>query len=80
MLPDLIDLHAHPANSGSVFGVPPDEHIVSHGTTTVLSQGDAGASIIDQYVDETISLCFKDQSPAGHQSVANRRINITRLL
>ena len=55
MLLDLIDLHAHPANSGSVFGVPPDEHIVSHGTTTVLSQGDAGASIIDQYVDETIS-------------------------
>ena len=55
LLPGLIDLHAHPANSGSVFGVPPDDHIVSHGTTTVLSQGDAGASTIDQYVEETIS-------------------------
>jgi len=55
LLPGLIDLHAHPANSGSVFGVSPDEHIVPFGTTTVLSQGDAGASTIDQYVDDTIS-------------------------
>ena len=56
VLPGLIDLHAHPANSGSVFGVSPDEHIVPYGTTTVLSQGDAGASTIDQYVDNTISV------------------------
>ena len=55
LLPGLIDLHAHPANSGSVFGVSPDQHIVPYGTTTVLSQGDAGASTIDQYVAETIS-------------------------
>ena len=55
VLPGLIDLHAHPANSGSVFGVSADDHIVPYGTTTVLSQGDAGASTIDQYVDDTIS-------------------------
>ena len=55
LLPGLIDLHAHPANSGSVFGVSPDDHVVPYGTTTVLSQGDAGASTIDQYVEETIS-------------------------
>jgi dihydroorotase len=55
LLPGLIDVHAHPANSGSVFGVSPDEHIVPYGTTTVLSQGDAGASTIDQYIGDTIS-------------------------
>ena len=55
VLPGLIDLHAHPANSGSVFGVSADDHIVPYGTTTVLSQGDAGASTVDQYVDDTIS-------------------------
>ena len=55
LLPGLIDLHAHPANSGSVFGVAPDDHIVPYGTTTVLSQGDAGAFTIDQYVEDTIS-------------------------
>ncbi|MCH2202855.1 MAG: hypothetical protein MK102_12860 [Fuerstiella sp.] len=54
VLPGLIDLHAHPANSGSVFGVSPDQHIVPYGTTTVLSQGDAGASTIEQYIDETV--------------------------
>lgn len=54
LLPGLIDLHAHPANSGSVFGVPPDDQMLSYGTTTVLSQGDAGASNINQYIEETI--------------------------
>ena len=54
LLPGLIDLHAHPANSGSVFGVPPDDRMLAYGTTTVLSQGDAGASNINQYIEETI--------------------------
>ena len=54
LLPGLIDLHAHPANSGSVFGVPPDDQMVPYGTTTVLSQGDAGASNIGRYIEETI--------------------------
>lgn len=55
LLPGLIDLHAHPANFGSVFGVPPDDQIIPYGTTTVLSQGDAGASNIGQYIEETIA-------------------------
>ena len=43
LLPGLIDLHAHPAREGSKFGVDPDAEFLSHGVTTVLSQGDAGA-------------------------------------
>jgi dihydroorotase len=55
LLPGLVDLHAHPANSGSVFGVPPDEFMLPRGVTTVMSQGDAGAANIDEYVAQTIS-------------------------
>lgn len=54
LLPGLIDLHAHPAKAGSVFGVDPDDHLLARGTTTVLSQGDAGAANIDDYVHRTI--------------------------
>lgn len=54
LLPGLIDLHAHPAKCGSVFGVDPDAHMLPRGTTTVLSQGDAGAANIDEYVRNTI--------------------------
>ncbi len=54
LLPGLIDLHAHPARSGSIFGVEPDTHILARGTTTVLSQGDAGAEKCQSYVRETI--------------------------
>jgi dihydroorotase len=54
LLPGLIDLHAHPAKSGSMFGVEPDQHFLSRGTTAVVSQGDAGADTIDAYVRETI--------------------------
>ena len=55
LLPGLIDLHAHPANSDSVFGVSPDEHMLPHGVTTVMSQGDTGAANIDEYVGRTIN-------------------------
>lgn len=55
LLPGLIDLHAHPANCGSVFGVAPDEHMLRRGVTTVISQGDAGADNIDNYVSSTIA-------------------------
>ena len=55
VVPGLIDLHAHPANSGSVFGVAPDEHMLPHGVTTVLSQGDAGADHCEEYLDHTIN-------------------------
>jgi dihydroorotase len=60
LLPGLIDLHAHPANSGSIFGVDPDQHLVARGTTTVISQGDAGADSCETFVRETIE-CSKTQ-------------------
>jgi dihydroorotase len=43
LLPGLVDLHAHPARGESKYGVDPDRHLLPFGTTTVLSQGDAGA-------------------------------------
>lgn len=55
LLPGLLDLHAHPGNSDSVFGVSPDEHMLPRGVTTVMSQGDAGAANIDEYVGRTIN-------------------------
>ena len=54
LLPGLIDLHAHPANANSVFGVPPNEHMLPQGVTTVMSQGDAGADNVDDYVERTV--------------------------
>lgn len=54
LLPGLIDLHAHPARSGSIFGIDPDECMLRRGVTTVLSQGDAGAANWQAYVDDTI--------------------------
>lgn len=54
LLPGLIDLHAHPATADSVFGIHPDQHMLARGVTAVMSQGDAGADNIDQYVESTI--------------------------
>lgn len=54
LLPGLIDLHAHPAKSDSVFGVDPDQRMLARGTTTVLSQGDAGANHVDEFIANTV--------------------------
>lgn len=54
LLPGLIDLHAHPAISGSKYGVAPDIEFLPRGVTTVLSQGDAGAENWATYREETI--------------------------
>ncbi len=54
LLPGLIDLHAHPAKSGSVFGTDPDATMLARGTTTVMSQGDAGSNNIDNYLAATV--------------------------
>ena len=54
LLPGLIDLHAHPARSNSQFGIDPDQHLLARGTTTVLSQGDAGSLGCAQFVRDTI--------------------------
>jgi len=57
LLPGLIDLHAHPAKSGSKYGVDPDVEFLPRGVTTVLSQGDAGADNWPAYHRETIHGC-----------------------
>ncbi|MDA1049209.1 MAG: hypothetical protein O3C40_01845 [Planctomycetota bacterium] len=54
LLPGLVDLHAHPAKSGSKYGVDPDLEFLPRGVTTVLSQGDAGADNWRAYRGETI--------------------------
>lgn len=54
LLPGLVDLHAHPAKRGSVFGVDSDSAILARGTTTVQSQGDAGAAGVEEFVASTV--------------------------
>ena len=57
LLPGLVDMHAHPARGGSRYGVDPDEHFLPRGTTTCLSQGDAGALNWPAYRDDVIGTC-----------------------
>ena len=57
LLPGLVDFHAHPARSGSKYGVDPDREFLPRGVTTVLSQGDAGADNWAAYRDETVGGC-----------------------
>jgi dihydroorotase len=54
LLPGLVDLHAHPAVEDSKYGMDPDVHILPRGTTTVLSQGDAGANNWPRYRERVI--------------------------
>ena len=54
LLPGLIDLHAHPAIEDSHAGIDPDTFILARGTTTVLSQGDAGADTWPSYRETVI--------------------------
>src|SRR5215204_5599819 len=49
LLPGLADLHAHPVQCGSIFGVNADRELLPHGVTTVLSQGDVGALALANY-------------------------------
>ncbi len=55
LLPGLVDLHAHPAKRGSIFGVDPDSTVIARGTTTVQSQGDAGADGVDDFIASTVN-------------------------
>ena len=54
VLPGLVDLHAHPARGESKYGIDPDLHLLPYGTTTVLSQGDAGAESWPRYREAVI--------------------------
>lgn len=42
LLPGLVDLHTHPGPADWKFGIDADRNMLARGTTTVLSQGDAG--------------------------------------
>lgn len=55
LLPGLVDFHAHPDRGPSRFGVDPDLHLLPFGTTTVLSQGDAGAANAAAYHRDVIA-------------------------
>ena len=54
LLPGLVDMHAHPALDSSKYGVDPDVHMLPRGSTTVLSQGDAGARNWPAYRERVI--------------------------
>ena len=54
LLPGLVDMHAHPALEDSKYGIDPDAHMLPRGTTTVLSQGDAGALNWPRYRQQVI--------------------------
>ena len=54
LLPGFVDLHAHPAPSHWKYGIDPDILMLPRGTTTILSQGDAGANNWDRYKLEVV--------------------------
>ncbi|MCY3913546.1 MAG: amidohydrolase family protein [Chloroflexi bacterium] len=54
LLPGLIDLHAHPGWGDSKHDVDPDRRLLARGTTTAISQGDAGAANWPLYRDTVI--------------------------
>lgn len=54
VLPGFVDMHFHPAPDGWRYAADPDRHILPRGTTTGLSQGDAGAATWPQYRDEIV--------------------------
>ena len=49
LLPGLIDLHAHPAPGEWRWGIDADTMMLRRGSTTVMSQGDAGAHTWQEY-------------------------------
>ena len=56
LLSGLVDLHAHPdkRKDGSRYGIDPDKELLLRGTTTALSQGDAGSTDLNAYKAATI--------------------------
>ena len=69
LLPGLIDFHAHPARGGSRYGIDPDVYMLPRGVTTVMSQGDAGASNWPVYRDTVAQVSRTRIKLALHLSV-----------
>ena len=52
--PGFIDLHSHPGRvETTVHAVSTHQNMLAHGVTTTLSQGDAGADTLADYLDKT---------------------------
>ncbi len=68
ILPGLVDLHAHPAPLSWRWGIDADTMMLRRGSTTVMSQGDAGASTWSEYretiIDASESRILMALSPA----------------
>ena len=54
LLPGLADMHCHPAPSDWKYGIDADDLVLPRGSTTVLSQGDAGARNWARYKEQII--------------------------
>jgi dihydroorotase len=54
LLPGFVDMHAHPAPSDWKYGMDPDTEVLPRGSTTVLSQGDAGPANWPEYLDTVV--------------------------
>ena len=54
LLPGFIDLHTHPGPINWKYGMNADKYILSRGTTSIMSQGDAGANNWDKYKNDII--------------------------
>ena len=48
-------MHAHPAPAGWKYGMDADADVLPRGTTTMLSQGDAGAAVWDAYYEDIVA-------------------------
>ena len=55
VLPGLVDMHAHPAPADWKYGMDADADVLPRGTTTMLSQGDAGAAVWDAYYEDIVA-------------------------
>ena len=55
LLPGLVDLHTHPGPADWKYGIDADRAMLARGSTTVLSQGDAGAVTWPQYQADVIA-------------------------
>ena len=49
LVPGFVDMHTHPAPSTWKYGMDADAEVLPRGTTTMLSQGDAGTATWEQY-------------------------------
>ncbi len=54
LLPAVTDLHTHPDHYASRFGSDPDQNSLYTGVNQVISQGDAGALGVQEFVDRII--------------------------